>query len=298
MRLDLRLAPSATRRAVLAALIASGCATSTGSPPPRGESQTESVPAEAGLAFGRVTVEGWRRALVEDSRTSVEFRSRRTGQRFTAELKEDGEVFAFLPAGPYVVTRVQSGFQGVERLESVRFLVPAGSAIYLGTVSIRMPTTDRKGDIAVLDDFDTAARRLKSSHPALAFAERPIKGLMFAVPSRSGIYVSAILNDKVAVPMLVDTGATYTVLTKKTATDLGITDTDTLPTLEFHSVGHASRLPVTRLRSVRVGTVDLADVDVAIESTGRLTVGLLGMSFLRHFRVTVEGDQDNVRFDR
>src|SRR5215813_15646323 len=47
------------------------------------------------------------------------------------------------------------------------------------------------------------------------------------------IIVEALVNQSVAVPLLLDTGATYTILTKQTAQKLGITALDRLPTRRF-----------------------------------------------------------------
>jgi hypothetical protein len=39
-------------------------------------------------------------------------------------------------------------------------------------------------------------------------------------------------------------------------------------------------------------------VAVAIDAEGHLPLGLLGMTFLRHFKVTVDQAQDQVKFER
>jgi predicted aspartyl protease len=47
-----------------------------------------------------------------------------------------------------------------------------------------------------------------------------------------------------------------------------------------------------------VGTAEARDVNVAIDSDGRMSMGLLGMTFLRHFRVTVDQQRGQVKFER
>jgi hypothetical protein len=47
------------------------------------------------------------------------------------------------------------------------------------------------------------------------------------------IIVEALLNRQVSAPLMLDTGATYTVLTKQTAYDLGITRLERLPKHSF-----------------------------------------------------------------
>jgi clan AA aspartic protease (TIGR02281 family) len=112
------------------------------------------------------------------------------------------------------------------------------------------------------------------------------------------IIVEALLNRQVAVPLMLDTGATYTVLTKQTAYDLGITRLERLPKHSFLTPGGPIQSPVTTVKSIRVGTAEAQDVAVAIDAEGHLPIGLLGMTFMSHFKVTVDQVQGQVKFER
>ena len=112
------------------------------------------------------------------------------------------------------------------------------------------------------------------------------------------IIVEALLNRQVSVPLMLDTGATYTVLTRQTASDLGITSLARLPTHSFLTPGGPISSPVTTLKSIRVGTVEAQNVAVAIDAEEHLPLGLLGMTFMRHFKVTVDQAQGQVKFER
>ena len=112
------------------------------------------------------------------------------------------------------------------------------------------------------------------------------------------IIVEALLNRQVSVPLMLDTGATYTVLTRQTASDLGITSLARLPKNSFLTPGGPISSPVTTLKSIRVGTVEAQNVAVAIDAEGHLPLGLLGMTFIRHFKVTVDQVQGQVKFER
>jgi clan AA aspartic protease (TIGR02281 family) len=107
-----------------------------------------------------------------------------------------------------------------------------------------------------------------------------------------------LLNRQVSVPLMLDTGATYTVLTRQTASDLGITSLARLPTHSFLTPGGPISSPVTTLKSIRVGTVEAQNVAVAIDADGHLPLGLLGMTFMRYFKVTVDQAQGQVKFER
>jgi clan AA aspartic protease (TIGR02281 family) len=112
------------------------------------------------------------------------------------------------------------------------------------------------------------------------------------------IIVEALLNRQVSVRLMLDTGATYTVLTKQTAHNLGITRLERLPKHPFLTPGGPISSPITTLKSIRVGTAEAQNVSVAIDAEGHLPLGLLGMTFMRHFKVTVDQAQGQVTFER
>jgi clan AA aspartic protease (TIGR02281 family) len=119
-------------------------------------------------------------------------------------------------------------------------------------------------------------------------------------PTKPGgtVVIDAILNRRVTVPMLLDTGADFTVLTKQVARDLRLSSLDHLPTQAFKTAGGSVRFPIATLQSLRVGTAEARDVEVAIDIDGHMPMGLLGMTFLRHFKVTVDHQRGQVTFER
>jgi predicted aspartyl protease len=112
------------------------------------------------------------------------------------------------------------------------------------------------------------------------------------------ITVEALLNRRLSVPLILDTGADLTVLTNQVAADLRLSGLAGLPKLQFRTPGGMINLPITTRQSLRIGTAEARDVNIAIDIDGHLPVGLLGMSFLRHFRVTVDQQRGQVQFDR
>jgi hypothetical protein len=69
-------------------------------------------------------------------------------------------------------------------------------------------------------------------------------------------------------------------------------------TRPFRAPHHTISEPITTLKSIRVGTVEAQNVAVAIDAEGHLPLGLLGMTFMRHFKVTVDQAQGQVTFER
>jgi clan AA aspartic protease (TIGR02281 family) len=125
-------------------------------------------------------------------------------------------------------------------------------------------------------------------------------GRVKMTPTKPGgaVVVEVGLNRRLTVPMVLDTGADFTVLTKRVAMDLHLTSLDRLPMLEFKTAGGGVKFPIATLQSLRVGTAEARDVNVAIDIDGHMPLGLLGMTFLRHFKVTVDHQRGQVTFER
>jgi clan AA aspartic protease (TIGR02281 family) len=138
----------------------------------------------------------------------------------------------------------------------------------------------------------------QAPEPSVPLVAEP--GRIKVSPTKPGgtVVVDAVLNRRLTVPMLLDTGADFTVLTKQVARDLRLSSLDHLPKREFKTAGGTVRFPIATLPSLRVGTAEAHDVDVAIDIDGHMPIGLLGMTFLHHFKVTVDHRQGQVTFER
>jgi clan AA aspartic protease (TIGR02281 family) len=125
-------------------------------------------------------------------------------------------------------------------------------------------------------------------------------GIVKMTPTRPGgtVVVDAVLNQRLTVPMLLDTGADFTVLPKQVAKDLRLSALDQLPKMEFKTAGGMVKFPIATLQSLRVGTAEVKDLNVAIDIDDHMPMGLLGMTFLRHFKVTVDQQRGQVKFER
>jgi clan AA aspartic protease (TIGR02281 family) len=125
-------------------------------------------------------------------------------------------------------------------------------------------------------------------------------GRVKTTPTKPGgtVVIDVLLNRRLTAPMLLDTGADFTVLTKQVARDLRLSSLNHLPTQEFKTAGGTVRFPIATLQSLRVGAAEARDVEVAIDIDGHMPMGLLGMTFLRHFKVTVDHQRGQVTFER
>ncbi len=107
------------------------------------------------------------------------------------------------------------------------------------------------------------------------------------------LLVPVLCNESERLYFLVDTGASLTAITDRTAKRLTIdlgrplrTQTIACPGLRMLSV------PVVRIRSLRIGTLDITDLEVPVIAfpQGLRLDGLLGVNVLQRFRPTLEFD--------
>jgi clan AA aspartic protease (TIGR02281 family) len=141
-----------------------------------------------------------------------------------------------------------------------------------------------------------APRQARSQPKASATPSRAIPPPQaFVVPlKRAGnaLFVQATLNGFVHVPLMVDTGASFTVISTQTAQRLGL-NLERAAMIPMQSASGPFLAHLTKVRSMKVGDAAVKDVEVVVHdiSPGR-EQGLLGMSFLDHFNVTIHTLQD------
>ncbi len=276
----------------------------------------EGISPDTGLVFGRVQLEGWGKALLAKPRTDVEFRDDKTGQRVFQPLEKTGEYFLVFPIGTYTITAVWSGAQSIQASTgrgSITFTVPPGRVLYLGTLRIRFPSPGQLGEVALLDEFDAATQSLTARFPALPLDNPPLKWLIYpggggevigklAAPPLGTVVPIQIVNNLILVPatlnhtqnatLLVDTGATRSLLTPAMAMRLGISPPADAPRQTADLVGGQKiDVPFANLSALQVGdaVVENRQVGIQLVSPGVLVVdGLLGGDFLGRFKMTVD----------
>ncbi len=96
-----------------------------------------------------------------------------------------------------------------------------------------------------------------------------------------------VLNERLKQYFVVDTGASFTLISHQTATELGIPIDETTPFLRVSSVSHILLTPLITLKSIRVGKAEVQDVEALVYTMPNYQ-GLLGNSFLNKFKVTID----------
>ncbi len=105
--------------------------------------------------------------------------------------------------------------------------------------------------------------------------------------------VQVNLNNERTAHLIVDTGASMTVLSTNIALDLGILGTTDNELLTVNTAGGSVQVNMNYLSSLHVGTAQANHVAVAIHDLPDIPEqieGLLGMSFLKHFLVTLDAE--------
>jgi clan AA aspartic protease (TIGR02281 family) len=160
--------------------------------------------------------------------------------------------------------------------------------------------TDDPSSIPEKYRSDAESRKTHKELPAARKEEKPADVSSTGKPSepegidvplaRSGeVWVTEVtLNGRTRQPFIVDTGASFTLISRQTASNLGVTIDESTPFLPVVTASDVILNPLITLRSVRVGKAEVENVDALVHNLPGQTAGLLGNSFLGKFRVAID----------
>ncbi len=132
----------------------------------------------------------------------------------------------------------------------------------------------------------------------------PYSGPDIVVPIEKqgkAIYVKAILNGHLQAIFLVDTGATLTTVSHLVAERLGIALGPTVPEVTLQTASGLVQAPLIKIPSVEVGQAEAKDVAAVVLDIPGMppqVAGLLGLSFLSRFKVTIDPDKELMTLGR
>jgi clan AA aspartic protease (TIGR02281 family) len=167
---------------------------------------------------------------------------------------------------------------------------------------------DEKGTVHFTDDLssipekyrqDAEARKPTKETPTPQPLEKPKSSPPAKVPEPEGITVDlvrrgelflaeVVLNGRIRQYFIVDTGASFTLINRPTAKELGITIDENTPYVPIFTASSLIFTPLVTLSSIRVGEAEVENVDVLVHDMPTSTVGLLGNSYLSKFKVTID----------
>jgi hypothetical protein len=101
------------------------------------------------------------------------------------------------------------------------------------------------------------------------------------------VIVPVTLNHSVNANLLLDTGASITMISRRVATALALPSTGAGL---FSGIGGTVSAPVARVESIKVGDAEVSGMTVSIHDVARFPQfeGLLGMDFLGRFQISVD----------
>jgi len=101
-------------------------------------------------------------------------------------------------------------------------------------------------------------------------------------------FTEVVLNERIKQYFIVDTGASFTVISREAAKELGITIDENTPFIPITTASSVIFNPLVTLRSIRVGEAEIENVDVLVHNLPGRSAGLLGNSFLSKFKVVLD----------
>jgi len=116
----------------------------------------------------------------------------------------------------------------------------------------------------------------------------------------SAILVKAVLNNRLTGEFVIDTGATYTVISRAVAAELGITPSSSATQVTLQTANGKVAAPLVQVSSIKVGELEVRDVVTAVQdiTDAPSIAGLLGLSFLNRFRITVDASKGHLILER
>jgi len=172
--------------------------------------------------------------------------------------------------------------------------------------------TDEKGVTHITDNLHNVPPKFREKINRVATPEtprvappeiKPPPPRKASIPiERHGqvVVVQATLNNKRAAKFVVDTGASYTLISNALARELAIDVGANTRTLPFQTANGVVNAPVTSLDSIMVGGMEIRDLPTAVHDAipDPQVAGLLGLNFLSNFRMDIDTQKGVIHLER
>ncbi len=104
------------------------------------------------------------------------------------------------------------------------------------------------------------------------------------------VVIEAMLNGKTPAKLVVDTGASFTMISAATAKELDIDPSGNQRRLPIQTANGMIQAPLTSLESINVGGLEMKNLTAVIHDVvpNSRMAGLLGLNFLSNFRMEID----------
>ena len=114
------------------------------------------------------------------------------------------------------------------------------------------------------------------------------------------VIVEATLNKKTAAKFVVDTGASYTMISSAVAKELDIDTEQNRRTAPFQTANGIIQAPLVSLESISVGGMEIRNLTAAVHDVlaDSRVAGLLGLNFLSNFRMDIDTQKGVIHLEK
>jgi aspartyl protease family protein len=107
------------------------------------------------------------------------------------------------------------------------------------------------------------------------------------------VIVQGTVNEKATANFVVDTGASYTMISRSMAKQLDLDMEKKLPTVPFQTANGVIQAPLVTLESIDIGGMQVKDLTAAVHDVfpDPNITGLLGLNFLGNFRMDIDTEK-------
>lgn len=200
-------------------------------------------------------------------------------------------------------TRAAAAFERRDYVEALRLwsqavsLQPAEARFHylrgqaLAHLGLRTSAADAFQVSLLLEPSADVARGAVAGLAGLAPAATPDSDVLVALEPGLGVWiVPVVINGVHHGRFLLDTGSSVVVVAPAFASAMRLVQRDG-DAVELQTLGGRTRGPASTVTSLRVAGAELNDLPVVVHDPGPGLDGILGNTFLSHYRLTVDSDR-------
>jgi clan AA aspartic protease (TIGR02281 family) len=143
-------------------------------------------------------------------------------------------------------------------------------------------------------------RATESSPPVDPPKAAPVKASIPIEKHGQVVIIEATLNKKTAAKFVVDTGASYTMISSAVARELDLDLTQNQRTMPFQTANGLIQAPLTNIESITVGGMEIKNLVAAVHDAvpDPQVAGLLGLNFLSNFRMDIDTQKGMLHLEK